>query len=124
MPLVRRRHATLVVLFPLIALPCGAQRASPVAAVPPVAARRVVSGDAVPTSHRARNAKRGAVIGGVLGAIAGAAGSTQMGVGCAIPADGNSRDTTRTRLHLALWFGGLGLVGVGAVGALLGALIP
>lgn len=72
------------------------------------------------TSTRGHHARVGAATGAVLGAAAGIIGSGFLHVGC-------ERDPChdgRARLGFALWFGSLGAIGGGILGAAVGAVIP
>lgn len=69
---------------------------------------------------RGHHARVGAVVGALAGATAGAIGSMYIGVGCR----SDPCHATRTRFRIGLWFGSLGIISGGIVGAAVGALIP
>lgn len=72
------------------------------------------------TSSRSHHVAVGAATGAVIGVLAGVVGSAFLHVGC-------TRDPchdTRGRVGLAVWFGSLGGIAGGVLGAGVGALIP
>jgi hypothetical protein len=76
------------------------------------------------SAPRWAHAKRGAVVGAILGAAIGVTVATQIGVGCKLGFPDSDCPTAGTRLQLAAWFGGMGAVALGLVGALIGAAFP
>lgn len=78
-------------------------------------------GASIMNSSREDHVRVGLITGALIGATAGAIGSTFMGIGC-IPE--RPCHPTQMRIDFAVWFGSIGGVAGGFVGAAIGAVLP